>query len=148
MQLELLAAYVCVFLSVSRVCKTNGHIHSSHQSPLPPWEHRQQGGQSSGTRLQFPPCPAFPLPLAFPTSLPSVCNPSRTLPAPVTPRSYPQIYRKALISMEEEVDREGGPLATSTQLVWLIKRVCGLWVRAQAHQEAGETYDTTLFHAR
>ena len=47
--------------------------------------------------------------------------------------------------MEEEVEEEEGEeeeeeegessQATLTQLVRLIKRVCGLWVRAQTHQE-------------
>lgn len=48
-----------------------------------------------------------------------------------------QRHRKALISMEEEVDRSGGALSTLIQLVRLIKRVCGLWVTAQTYQETG-----------
>lgn len=45
--------------------------------------------------------------------------------------------RQALISVAEDVDRRES-LATLTQLVRLIKRFCGLWVRAQKHQETGD----------
>lgn len=105
----------------------------THHISHPLWEYRQQenrGGQRGGTGLWFLPLSSVPFLPSLPSSHP-VC-------APLTPSLLPslpsQIHRKALISAEEEVDRRG-PLATLTQLVRLIKRVCGLWVRAQTHQE-------------
>lgn len=91
--------------------------------------------QGSGFSL-VPPSPCSPLALpTHPFSHP-VC-------APLSPLVLS--HRKALISMEEEVDGRGVPLATLTQLVRLIKRVRGLWVRAQTHQETGRA-ETSLCH--
>lgn len=86
--------------------------------------------QGSGFSL-FPPSPHSLWP--YPPSLPPILYVPLSHP-PYCPLSSSRIHRKALISMEEEVDRRG---ATLTQLVRLIKRVCGLWVRAQTHQETG-----------
>lgn len=66
--------------------------------------------------------------LTHPPFLPSRTCPSHTLPAALALSS--QIHRKALIWMEKEAERRR---PTLTQLVRLIKRICGLWVRAQTH---------------
>lgn len=76
--------------------------------------------------------PSFPLALPTlppsPPLLPSRACPSHTLPAALALPS--QIHRKALIWMEKEAERRR---PTLTQLVRLIKRIGGLWVRAQTH---------------
>lgn len=128
----ILSVCVCIFVCVSGVEDKwpNSLITSAAPVGVP------TAGEQRGTERRNRALVSPSFLLALPPFLPSCMCPSHTLPTGPAPLSSSQIHTQALISMEEEVDRRG-PLATLTQLVGLIKRVCGLWVRAQTHQETG-----------
>lgn len=118
----------CVCVSVSVGLKTNGQIHSSHQLPCGSSDSRRTEGdrmeeQGSGFSL-------LSSGLTHPPFPPSRTCPSHTLPAALALSS--QIHRKALIWMEKEAERRRRR-PTLTQLVRLMKRIGGPWVRAQTH---------------
>lgn len=97
-----------------------------------PGEYRQQenrGGQSGQTWLWFLPLSSFPF-------LPSCMSLTHTLPTAFSP-PLRDIGRLLSQWKRKWIGAGGGVLSTLTQLVRLIKRVCGLRVKAQTHKETG-----------
>lgn len=136
--LEPLIVSVCVYFCVCRrqMAKFTHHISWSCGSTDSRGTER-----SGGAGLWFLPLSSVPSGLpTLPSFLPSCMCPSHTLHTALAPTGLAPLT-SSLRSMDRLLSQwkrkwmGGGPLATLTQLVRLIKRVCGLWVRAQTHQE-------------
>lgn len=97
-------------------------------------EWRNKALVSPSFLLPLTPSGLNPPPILYvPFSHPSYCLVSLSCPLRSIERLLSQWRRKW-------IGGGGGPLVTLTQLVRLIKRVCGLWVRAQTHQETGRPW--------